>query len=431
MLKLLYVLILFCSVANLSLGQKCVHDDERIILEAEIEANRIALKKSGKLHSNRRMPQPVLKWPLRQANGISDPGYHTISNYVDVNPNDTILGDYNCGTRTYEGHRGIDIAITPFDWNKVATNEVEVIAAAGGVIIKKQDNQFDQHCFRDSTASWNLIVIEHSDGSTTWYGHMKTGFLTQKDTGEVVVTGEYLGVVASSGKSTGPHLHFEVHNWDNVITDPFGGACNPNGVFSSWWETQPKYTDSAINKLMTSEQPYNTMPCPQLADIFEEDVYNPGDSIFFSAHYRHDLTSNETRLTAISPDGNISPILDTTYSRTGSSFVKSWDVLLASRLPINAMKGKWKFKARYDTSISGVLNYEKEFWVKETCTVDKTLSGTHSVDRYYATTNSLSSTATVLVGKHIVYNPENFTVLNPGFQARAGSKVEVKTEGCN
>jgi murein DD-endopeptidase MepM/ murein hydrolase activator NlpD len=59
----------------------------------------------------------------------------------------------------------------------------------------------------------NLIVIEHTiDGAriATYYAHMyATGI--HVTVGQTVTAGQHIGDVGSAGKSTGPHLHFEVH----------------------------------------------------------------------------------------------------------------------------------------------------------------------------------------------------------------------------
>jgi len=52
-----------------------------------------------------------------------------------------------------------------------------------------------------------LVVIDHGFGVTTWYGHL-SGFSTQD--GAHVKSGDVIGYEGDSGRSTGPHLHYEV-----------------------------------------------------------------------------------------------------------------------------------------------------------------------------------------------------------------------------
>jgi murein DD-endopeptidase MepM/ murein hydrolase activator NlpD len=96
-------------------------------------------------------------------------------------------------------HKGIDLA------SSVGT---PVVAAAPGEVI---------------TAGWNsggygnVVVLRHADGSETLYGH-NSRILVR--TGQIVQQGEQISAMGSTGHSTGPHLHFEVH--------PNGGsAVNP------------------------------------------------------------------------------------------------------------------------------------------------------------------------------------------------------------
>jgi murein DD-endopeptidase MepM/ murein hydrolase activator NlpD len=53
-----------------------------------------------------------------------------------------------------------------------------------------------------------LVVLEHSLGVTTWYAHLSRIGVRP---GQCLAAGQQLGRVGSSGRSTGPHLHFEVH----------------------------------------------------------------------------------------------------------------------------------------------------------------------------------------------------------------------------
>jgi murein DD-endopeptidase MepM/ murein hydrolase activator NlpD len=62
----------------------------------------------------------------------------------------------------------------------------------------------------------NLVVVRHRLGYETWYAHLSS---IAAWTGESVVGGSEIGLVGSTGHSTGPHLHFEVRHFGTPI-DP-------------------------------------------------------------------------------------------------------------------------------------------------------------------------------------------------------------------
>ncbi|MDP4180682.1 MAG: peptidoglycan DD-metalloendopeptidase family protein [Bacillota bacterium] len=92
-------------------------------------------------------------------------------------------------------HAGIDIA---------ADYGSDILAAADGIVIK---------------ADWysgygRAIVLSHGHGLTTVYGH--TSEIVVKE-GQKVKKGQLIGRVGSTGRSTGPHLHFEVRKNDTPV----------------------------------------------------------------------------------------------------------------------------------------------------------------------------------------------------------------------
>ncbi len=85
-------------------------------------------------------------------------------------------------------HNGVDLA---------APEGTPVRAAAAGEVI-----------FVGTRGDYgNLVIIKHENSYETWYGHLKNTFVRLN---QRVNSGYILGEVGSTGRSTGPHLHFEV-----------------------------------------------------------------------------------------------------------------------------------------------------------------------------------------------------------------------------
>ena len=61
-----------------------------------------------------------------------------------------------------------------------------------------------------------MVEISHGDGFVTRYAHNKQNLV---EPGDVVRKGEPIGIMGSSGRSTGAHVHFEVYKHGRAI-DP-------------------------------------------------------------------------------------------------------------------------------------------------------------------------------------------------------------------
>lgn len=167
----------------------CLDDLQRAEIQNTITANINWLRSTGKIPAVYSQSQVALAWPMQFRTGVNEYGYHSISGQVDQNPAfPNQLLDYNCGSRTYDtpsgyNHAGTDFFLWPFSFNKMDSSDVEIIAAAAGTIVYKQDGQFDRSCASNSN-QWNAVYVQHSDGSVAWYGHMKNGSLTTKTVGQ-------------------------------------------------------------------------------------------------------------------------------------------------------------------------------------------------------------------------------------------------------
>jgi len=265
------------------------------------------IKKHHVLNIDKSKSHPKFITPIRQKEGIDNPGFYSITAYFDHNdiyPN--YLSDYNCEDLTYDlptgyNHAGTDYFLWPFPWHKMSQDEVEIIAAAPGIIITKQDSLFDQSCGENSE-TWNGVGILHEDGSTSWYVHMKKYSLTDKPLYDQVEQGEFLGIVGSSGQSFAPHLHFEVYNSNDQLIDPFEGPCN-NTITDNWWLNQEPYTQSALNKLATNNQLPEFPECPDEEIPNESNSFYPNDSIWLLSYYRNVFFGDTISVSVFRPGG--------------------------------------------------------------------------------------------------------------------------------
>ena len=100
--------------------------------------------------------------------------------------------------KTVKMHAGLDFA---------APQGTPIYATANGTVTTagNKGNGYGNH-----------VIINHGYGYETLYGHMVK---VKSNPGQKVTRGEVIGWVGSSGKSTGPHCHYEVHKNGNKI-DP-------------------------------------------------------------------------------------------------------------------------------------------------------------------------------------------------------------------
>lgn len=144
-----------------------------------------------------------------------------IQNYPDVDPTKT-ASDHACGEMTYDGHSGTDFRIPDLQAMK---RGVTVKAAAAGTVKRVRDGVADNPIHKtdisvpDDRACGNGVVIDHGDGWSTEYCHLRKDSVRVKP-GQTVLRGTALADVGMSGRTSFPHLHFAVRKGETVL-DPF------------------------------------------------------------------------------------------------------------------------------------------------------------------------------------------------------------------
>lgn len=132
--------------------------------------------------------------------------------------------DFRGGPNTYpklgtdeHRHTGTDFCVPNFRW---MDKNFPVYASASGKVIFSHDGEPDRNTSRRSPGGLgNCVKIKHPNGFTALYGHLKNGSISVKR-GQYLGVGRTIGVVGSSGRSDGPHLHFELRDKDGDVVDP-------------------------------------------------------------------------------------------------------------------------------------------------------------------------------------------------------------------
>jgi len=135
-------------------------------------AQELARAKAASATANRVRGTGQLKWPV-PSNGAVTSGFGMRMHPV---------------YKVYRQHSGIDIP---------AKHGANVVAADTGTVITSAYN----------SSYGNYIVVSHGNGMTTLYAHLSS---RKAKEGATVTKGDVIGLIGSTGVSTGPHLHFEV-----------------------------------------------------------------------------------------------------------------------------------------------------------------------------------------------------------------------------
>ena len=154
-------------------------------LEADAQALTSSIRDSGSSSSSSKYTGGIMAWPV--------PSCHTVSSGYG--------GRIHPTTGKYKFHGGLDI---PGSYGSA------IVAANSGKVIWA-GNRGDSY--------GNYVIIDHGGGVSTLYGHSSKVLVS---TGQSVSRGQRIANVGSTGRSTGPHCHFEVRiNGSRVNPTPY------------------------------------------------------------------------------------------------------------------------------------------------------------------------------------------------------------------
>ena len=154
-------------------------------LEADAQALTSSIRNSGSSSSSSKYNGGIMAWPV--------PSCHTVSSGYG--------GRIHPTPGKYKFHGGLDI---PGSYGSA------IVAANSGKVIWA-GNRGDSY--------GNYVIIDHGGGVSTLYGHSSKVLVS---TGQRVSRGQRIANVGSTGRSTGPHCHFEVRiNGSRVNPNPY------------------------------------------------------------------------------------------------------------------------------------------------------------------------------------------------------------------
>lgn len=209
---------------------------------------------------------PTYWWPIGGTETVTRNGV----TFTTGSPASTeITSHFSTREDPYSGqqsfHTGMDIASSngSYGLNIIASRDGEIIYPSDSDTLSCASNGNEDSC---GGGYGNYVMIKHSDGSITLYGHMYENSITVRK-GDTVKQGQVIGKMGSSGRSTGSHLHFEIRingkqvNPENYINKGKPYPDNSSSDFIDYSSTKKtvcknlkndNYPDNGIAAILTN-----------------------------------------------------------------------------------------------------------------------------------------------------------------------------------
>ncbi len=442
----LYLLSLVLHAEDVTDWAK-LHNQVSKIAYEECNRNKAQSIIDNKWPYNRVSDVVYLRNPIAAMPGMLDYGFYYIPYCVDLLPGPGIV-DWPCRfngsyTRTFDGCTGTVFQIVPEGYQPMLSNVAQVVAAADGVILAKADGNNDQNCYSTSGSS-NYVVLEHSDGSRTYYYDLKKGGLTQKAAGSFISAGEFIGYPGGSGNIAqlnaehGTHLLFELRDISNNVIDPFESP----GCLGSLPKNPNRWADPIAMKEYVSTSELLLLKTCKHKRIGTDDCgmdiksytihFNPGDSMYIELGIKNYNNGWDSFLLNIFNPVGV-PIINTIVRNLGCP--TCWNLpflnyLQGVKLPSGALMvpGTYTIALNYYSFFYNTHPYKH--YITIGCQPDYTLTTTEISESGTIAGNNIYSTQTCNAGSRVKLISGNRITLLPGFHAKAGSKVMIFNDQC-
>jgi murein DD-endopeptidase MepM/ murein hydrolase activator NlpD len=167
----------------------------------------------------------------------------------------------------------------------------------------------------------NLIKIRHANGMETRYAHLHK---FESKTGDNVRAGDIVGLVGTTGRSTGPHLHFELYV-NGTPVDPLTGGGGGGGGGGALAGDGSGAVETLVNQIIRVESAGNANAKNPLSTATGLGQFIEGTWIRMMKTYRPDLASSLSKpeLLALRTDPTISREMVKNLAREGESYLRA------------------------------------------------------------------------------------------------------------
>ncbi len=261
--------------------------------------------------------QPYAFFP--QGGTVYDDLY--LQNFYDLNADPGAVLDWSGTNFALDGETGEDSLLRSF---AEQDKGVPVFAALDGTVSSAVYSDPADHntVSNANNAPGNYVILDHGAGQQTGYFSLAYADPANPDSrytplrvGQLVKAGTQIGLAASSGNSTGPHLHFQ-SSLNAATYEPFAGPARSG---PSWWVSQPSIRRALYLDVFNVDAGNVSAPAPS-SDLPRQGTFTLGAVNTGCWTILHNLPAGSAfRLRWLRPDGSVYQSASGSFNFPGSA----------------------------------------------------------------------------------------------------------------